>query len=143
VALKWVVTYTACPLRKLTWIVRTFILTLQRYELFFILPNLNHWGWFSMSPRSLRTVPFEFILIFFALQSPPPLQIKGRHHFDASPFSSGIFFLSPLIKKVLGFCDCFSQVFRTFAFMLYFVNNVDLRLAFGTSEGYYKKATKD
>ena len=29
---KWVVTYTACPLRKLTWIAKTYILTLQRYE---------------------------------------------------------------------------------------------------------------
>ena len=28
--INWVVTYAACPLRKLTWIVKTYILTLQR-----------------------------------------------------------------------------------------------------------------
>ena len=38
-AFKWVVTYTACPLRKLTWIVKTNVLTLQRYDKFPKLPN--------------------------------------------------------------------------------------------------------
>ena len=32
-------TYTACPLRKLTWIAKTFILTLQSYELTPIFAN--------------------------------------------------------------------------------------------------------
>ena len=34
VVFKWVVTYTACPLGKLTRIAKTYVLTLQRYEIF-------------------------------------------------------------------------------------------------------------
>ena len=40
VIFKWVVTYTACPLGKLTRIAKTYVLTVQRYEVILKVPNI-------------------------------------------------------------------------------------------------------